>query len=75
MLMLLSMNDEVLWIYSQIVKKIEVIPEAVLSEVSTLIDSVMSKGQEEQKKHSFLDNKGLHKIENGFTINKQPERS
>ena len=73
--MLLSMNDEVLWIYSQIVKKIEVIPEAVLSEVSTLIDSVMSKGQEEQKKHSFLENKGLRKIENGFTINKQPERS
>ena len=55
-------------------EKTEVIPEAVLSEVSKLIESVMSEGQEEQK-NSFLENKGLHKIQNGFTINKQPERS
>ena len=70
--MLLSMNDEVSSIFSQIVEQIEVIPEVVLLEVSTLIDSVISKRQGDQRKHSFLD---FHKIENGFTINKHPEIS
>ena len=45
MLMLFSMNDEVPSITSQIVEQIEVIPEVVLSEVSKLIDKVMSKRQ------------------------------
>ena len=48
--MLLSMNDEVLSISSQIVKQIEVIPEVVLSEISKLIDSMMSKRQGDQGK-------------------------
>ena len=60
MLMLFSMNDEVPSITSQIVEQIEVIPEVVLSEVSKLIDKVMSK------------KKGLYKIENGITIDKHP---
>ena len=50
MLMLLSMNDEVSLTSSQIVEQIEVIPELVLSEVSKLIDSVMSKRQGDQRK-------------------------
>ena len=50
MLMLFSMNDEVSSIFSQIVEQIEVIPEVVLSEVSKLIDSVMSKRQGDQRK-------------------------
>ena len=37
--MLLSMNEEVSSISSQIVEQIEVIPEVVSSEVSKLIDS------------------------------------
>ena len=37
-------------LFSQIVKQIEVIREAVLSEVSKLIDSVMSKRQGDQRK-------------------------
>ena len=45
-----SMNDEVSSIFSQIVEQIEVIPEVVLSEVSKLIDSVMSKRQGDQRK-------------------------
>ena len=49
MLMLLSTNDEVSLISSQIVEQIEVIPELVLSEVSKLIDSVMSKRQGDQQ--------------------------
>ena len=50
MLMLLSINDEVSSIFSQIVEQIEIIPEAVLSEVSKLIDSVISKRQRDQRK-------------------------
>ena len=50
MLMLLSMNDEVSLTSSQIVEQIEVISELVLSEVSKLIDSVMSKRQGDQRK-------------------------
>ena len=45
MLMLFSMNDEVPSITSQTAKQIEVIPEVFLSEVSKLIDKVMSKRQ------------------------------
>ena len=48
--MLLSMNDEVSSISSQIVKQIEVIPEVVLSEVSKLNDSVISKRLGDQRK-------------------------
>ena len=48
--MLLSMNDEVSSISSQIVEQIEVIPEVVLSEVSKLIDSVMCQRQGDQRK-------------------------
>ena len=69
------MNDEVSSISSQIVKQIQVIPEAVLSKVSRLIDSVISRRQGEQRKHSLLVKKGLYKIENGFTISKHPEIS
>ena len=48
--MLLSMNEEVSSISSQIVEQIEVIPEVVLSEVSKLTDSVISKRQGDQRK-------------------------
>ena len=50
MLMLLSVNDEVPSVSSQIVEQIEVIPEVVLSEVSKLNDSVISKRQGDQRK-------------------------
>ena len=70
-----AMNDEVSSVPSQIVEQIEVIPEVVLSKVSKLIGSVRSWRQREQRKHGFLEKKGLHKIENGFTINKQLEIS
>ena len=49
-MLLLSMNDEVSPISSQIVEQIEVIPQVVLSEVSKLIDSVMSNHQGHQRK-------------------------
>ena len=48
--MLLSMNDELSSISPQTVEQIEVIPEVVLSEVSKLIDSVISKRQGDQRK-------------------------
>ena len=70
-----AMNDEVSSVSSQIVEQIEVIPEVVLWKVSKLIGSVRSWRQREQRKHGFLEKKGLHKIENGFTINKQLEIS
>ena len=50
--MLLSMNDEVPSISSQF--SIEVIPELVLRELFKLIDSVISKRQEDQRKQNFL---------------------
>ena len=53
--MLLSMNDEVPSISSQF--SIKVIPELVLRELFKLIDSVISKGQEDQRKQSFLEKK------------------
>ena len=49
------MNDEVPSISSQF--SIEVIPELVLRELFKLIDSVISKGQEDQRKQSFLEKK------------------
>ena len=55
MLMLLSMNDEVPSISSQF--STEVIPELVLGELFKLIDSVISKRQEDQRKQSFLEKK------------------
>ena len=60
-----AMNDEVSSISSQIVKQIEVIPELVLfliklSWLTRLIDSVISRRQEEQRKHCFL--KGALKV-------------
>ena len=70
-----AMNDEVSSVSSQIVEQIEVIPEVVLSKVSKLIGSVRSWRQREQRKHGFLEKKGLHKTENGFTVNKQLEIS
>ena len=45
MLILLSINDEVSSISSKIIKKIEVIPEVVLSEVPKLIEPIMNKKQ------------------------------
>ena len=45
-----AMNDEVSAISSQIVEQIEVILEIVLSEVSKLIDSVMSMRKGRPKK-------------------------
>ena len=48
--MLLSLNDEVSSISFQFVEQIEVIPEVVFSEVSKLIESVMSKKQGDQRK-------------------------
>ena len=50
MQMLLSMNDEVSSISFQIVEQIEVISEVVLSKVSQLIGSVVSKRQADQRK-------------------------
>ena len=46
-------------------------PSVGLSEVSRLIDSAVSKRQEDQRKHSFLEKKKLHKRESGFTMNTQ----
>ena len=48
-----AMNDEVSAISSQIVEQIEVILEIVLSEVSKLIDSVMSMRKGRPKKPQF----------------------
>ena len=48
--MLLPINNEVLSISSEVVEQIEFIPEVLLSEVSKLIDSVMYKRQEDQRK-------------------------
>ena len=43
-----------------------------LPEVSRLVDSVISKRQGDQRKHSFLEKKKLlHKRENRFTMNIQ----
>ena len=50
MVMLLSINNEGSSISSQIVEQTGVIPEVVLSDVSKLIDSVMSKRQGEERK-------------------------
>ena len=44
-------------------------PTVGLPEVSKLIDSAISKRQGDQRKHSFLEKKILHKRENGFTMN------
>ena len=47
-------------------------PTVGLPEVSKLIDSAISKGQVDQRKHNFLGRKKiLHKRENGFTMNTQ----
>ena len=50
-------DDEVSSISSQIVEQIEVTPEVVLSEVSKLIDSVISKRQRDQNKQFSLEKK------------------
>ena len=42
-----------------------------LLEEPKLIDSVISKRQGDQRKHSFLEKKILHKMENGLTMNFQ----
>ena len=46
-----------------------IIQKVDLAEVSKLIGSAISKKQRDQKKHSFLEKKKLHKRENGFTMN------
>ena len=47
-------------------------PTVGLPEVSKLIDSAISKRQEDRRKHSFLERKKiLHKRENGFTMSTQ----
>ena len=46
-------------------------PTVGLPEVSRLINSAISKRQGDQKKHSFLEKKILHKKENRFTMNTQ----
>ena len=55
-----AVNDKVSSISSKIVDQIEVIREVALSKVSKLIDSVKSRRREEQRKHGFLEKKGLH---------------
>ena len=64
-------------ISSQVVEQIilQVILEVVLSEVSKLIDPVMSMKQVEQRKHNFPEKKELHKTKIGFIINKHREIS
>ena len=69
------MNNELLSIYSQTVEQIEFISEVVLSEVSKLINSEIPRDKETKGNKIFLRKKGLHKIGNGLTINKQPEIS
>ena len=65
----LNLSSEI----DNIIKEGEVIfkknPTVGLSEVSKMIDSAISKRQEDQRKHSFLEKKKLHKRENGFTVN------
>ena len=47
-------------------------PTVGLLKVSKLIDSAISKGQVDRRKHSFLERKKkLHKRENGFTMSTQ----
>ena len=46
-------------------------PTGCLPEVSRLIGSAISKKQGDQRKHSFLEKKKLHKRENGFFMNTQ----
>ena len=59
-----AINDEITSISSRIVQQIEVIPESVLSKVSKLINSMMSKKLGEKSKLSFREEKGLRKMEN-----------
>ena len=46
-------------------------PTVGLPEVSRLINSAISKRQGDQRKHSFLEKKILHNMENRFTMNTQ----
>ena len=66
-------NDEVSSISSQIDEQIKVLLEVVLSKVSKLVQSLISMRQGEQRKHSFLEKKELHKTKNGSAINKHRE--
>ena len=61
---LIGINDAITSISSRIVEQIEVIPESVLSKVSKLINSMMSKKLGDQRKLSFREEKGLRKMEN-----------
>ena len=61
---LIGINDAITSISSRIVEQIEVIPESVLSKVSKLINSMMSKKLGDQRKLSFREEKGLCKMEN-----------
>ena len=55
-----AVNDKVSSISSKIVDQIEVIREVALTKVSKLIDSVKIRRRGEQRKHGFLEKKGLH---------------
>ena len=61
-----------------VIKEREVIfkkyPKVGLPEVFRLINSAICKRQGDQRKHSFLEKKILHKRENGFTMNTQKYR-
>ena len=46
-------------------------PTVDLPEASRLINSAISKRQGDQRKHSFLEKKKLHKRDKGFFMNTQ----
>ena len=64
-LSLSSGKDNIIQVGEVIFKKT---PTIGLPEVSTLIESVMSKRQGDQRKHNFLEKKKLQRRENVFTM-------
>ena len=46
-------------------------PTVDLREVSRLTNLAISKRKGDQRKHSFLEKKKIHKMENGFTMKTQ----
>ena len=71
-----AMNDKVSSISSKIGEQIEAIPEVLLFLIkliwlTELIDSVICRRQEEQRKHYFLEKKRFHKIKNSPLTNTQ----
>ena len=61
---LIGTNDAITSVSSRILEEIEVIHESVLSKVSKLINSMMSKKLGDQRKLNFREEKGLRKMEN-----------